>query len=137
MTRCRLCHERAAKMIHETFTAMQARIAELEAENNMLAELARVERLRVQGFKFKYTQILTKHGDKEQPFTPTAVDIIRKYVWRHKETRDRKSITAALISQGLTPATVRTRVSRIYAGIDESCFNEEIRARLGLDEMAE
>ena len=117
--------------------SLLARIAELENENAMLAELAHVERLKVQGFKYKYVTTLVKHGDKAQPFTPTAVDIVRKYFWRWHETRTRADITSALLSQGLTPATVRTRISRLYAGVDESCYNDAIRARLGLFDMAE
>jgi hypothetical protein len=113
--------------------SLEDRIAKLEVENARLADLAKVQRLKVQGFRYKYTQTLTKNGNKEQPFTPTAVDIIRKYVWRHMNARKRSDIVAALISQGLTKSTVQTRVSRIYAGIDESCHNEAIRERLGLD----
>ena len=114
-----------------------ARIAALETENAMLAELAHVERLKIQGFKYKYVTTLIKHGDKAQPFTPTAVDIVRKMFWAQHEHRSRKEIRAKLLSQGLTPATVNTRLSRLYAGVDESCYNVEIRERLGLIELTE
>jgi hypothetical protein len=101
----------------------------------MNANIARIEKLNSGTQNFKYMTAKIKHDGTEQPFTPNAVDMIRKYVWANMDSRPRKDIIAALISQKFTEATVRTRVSRIYKGTDESCFNEAIRARLGLDEV--
>lgn len=83
---------------------------------------------------------LTRHqmplGVKAHNHTPSAVDAIRLFTWNAKKLgMERKDIIASLISQKYTPTTVRARVSRIFAGTDESCFSEEIRARLGLDEL--
>ena len=114
-----------------------ARIAALEAENDELAGLAHVVRLKAQGFKYKYVTTLVRHGDKPQPFTPTAVDAVRKAYWSQHAYRSRAEIRAKLISQGWEKATVNTQLSRLYAGIDESCHNPAIRERLGLVETAD
>jgi hypothetical protein len=75
---------------------------------------------------------------KAMSHTPSAVDAIRVYTWPlFVKGVERKAITAALISQGFNEATVRARVKRIFDGTDESCHSEEIRARLGLDEIEE
>lgn len=123
-----------------TKAELLARIAVLESENTAFAAelgVARVEKLRTRATTFKYMTARVKHDGGMQPFTPTAVDMIRKYYWRWNETKSRADMIAALISQGFTPATVRTRISRLIAGIDESCYNDEIRARLGLAESEE
>lgn len=117
-----------------TNASLLARIAELEAQ---LADCRgdTVEHIRTDNG-------LTRHqidiGAKKHNHTPSAVDAIRLYTWAAMTKGvDRGTIVKALIDQKYTPATVRARVARIFGGVDESCYSEEIRARLGIDDLVE
>jgi|RhiMethySRZTD1v2_1073278.scaffolds.fasta_scaffold184125_2 hypothetical protein len=118
-----------------TKAELLARVAELEAENaTYAAELgvARVTKIK-SARAFKYMTTLVNDGNGVHPHTPGSIDLIRKYVWANKDKREPADIISALISRGFTPSTVRTRVSWIMNGRDESCYNPVIRERLGLD----
>lgn len=116
-----------------TVASLLARIADLEAElsacKNGSVTVAHTDagqtRYNVAGIK--------KDG---LSYTPSAVDAIRVYTWPLMLSGvEKKVIVAALILQGFNKGTVRARVKRIFDGTDESCYSEEIRARLGLDEL--
>jgi hypothetical protein len=110
-----------------------ARIAELEAAL-ALCQNGAVTQQRTLGGQTRFNVAgIKKDG---MSYTPSAVDAIRVFTWPQMIAgTDKKTIVADLISQGFNKGTVRARVKRIFDGTDESCFNEEIRARLGLDEL--
>lgn len=117
-----------------TIASLQARIADLEAK--LAACQGGVDPITTDVGLVRYN--MPTIGKKGINFTASAVDAIRLYTWAAKERGDtKKIIIASLISQQFTPSTVRARVARIFDGTDESCYSEEIRGRLGLDDMDE
>lgn len=118
-----------------TNAELAARIVELEALLAAATGGAVIAESTLAGpTRFDISGIRTK----AMSHTPNAVDAIRVFTWYEmSKGTDKKTIVAALISQGLNKATVRARVKRIFDGTEESCYSEAIRARLGLDELDE
>ena len=122
-----------------TKAELLARVAELEAENaKFAAELGHVRVTKIKAAPtFKYMTARVKHDGGMTPHTPGSIDLIRKYWWKNKDHMERGVIIASLISRGFTPGTVKTRVSWLETGRDESCYSPVIRERLGLDALTE
>ena len=117
-------------MARPTIASLQARIAELEAK--LAATTGKTEVAVTETGQTRYTFPGIKKAGLH--YTPSAVDAIRLYTWPAMQRgMTKKDIIASLISQGFVKATVRARVTRIFDGTEESCYSEQIRARLGLD----
>lgn len=117
-----------------TIASLTARVAELEAQLAALSGTG-VAALPTKSGPTRYD--ISGIKVKSMSYTPSAVDAIRLYVWPRKATVSQKDLINELIFQGFNKATVRARVKRIFDGTDESCYSEDIRLRLGLDDDAE
>ena len=121
-----------SKQPKPTIASLTSRVAELEAYIEQLEGRPQTIESNAAGNNTRY--VVPGIRAKGLVHTPSAVDAIRLFTWAAKaEGMEKKGIIAHLINQGYTKTTVRARVARIFDGTDESCYSEEIRARLGLD----